>query len=146
MPEYYSRTLGFNFAFIYNKQQYGFTKITGLETEIELEAIAEGGVNGYAHMVPAPRKQGCKLTLETGVGPYTELDHLSVGRRLAGVCEIIVYQNTVRNPNGGEAARRYSISNPIITACRTGALDSRSNAVLIETLELVCPRLVQTYE
>ena len=30
----------------------GFTEVSGLESEIELESYAEGGVNGYIHQFP----------------------------------------------------------------------------------------------
>lgn len=44
----------------------GFTKLTGLSSEIEVESVREGGVNGYVRQFPGQARQG-KLTLEHGL-------------------------------------------------------------------------------
>lgn len=140
----YDRSFGYNFTFTFGKTEYGFSKISGLETSLELETIPEGGLNGWVHTVPAPQKQPKKLVLEVGVGPSSGLDHLCVGRRLPGTCSIIVYKNAaIQTADTQRIARKYDLHSPMITACKTGTLDARSNTVLIDTLEMVYQRLTQ---
>ena len=52
----------------------GFSRVSGLEYEIEYEEYREGGVNGYTHKLPSGVKYGQNLVLEQGV---TDLDFLS---------------------------------------------------------------------
>ena len=50
----------------------GFTEVTGLESEIELESYQEGGVNGYIHQFPR-RTRYPNLVLSHGL---TDIDTL----------------------------------------------------------------------
>lgn len=52
----------------------GFTEVTGLESEIELESYLEGGVNGYIHQFPR-RTRYPNLVLTHGITDSDTLWH-----------------------------------------------------------------------
>lgn len=45
----------------------GFSKVRGLETEIEVFEYREGGLNEYLHQLPGPSRHPSRLTLEHGI-------------------------------------------------------------------------------
>lgn len=45
----------------------GFTEVTGLQLEVEVESYREGGVNGYIHQLPGPARYPANLVLKHGV-------------------------------------------------------------------------------
>lgn len=50
----------------------GFTEVTGLEGEIQVEDYREGGVNGYTHKLPGPADH-TNLTLRRGLTAFGSL-------------------------------------------------------------------------
>ncbi|WP_284640495.1 phage tail protein [Paenibacillus silviterrae] len=50
----------------------GFTEVSGLESEIEYEEYAEGGVNGYTHRLPK-RTSYPPIVLKRGITKSNEL-------------------------------------------------------------------------
>jgi phage tail-like protein len=51
----------------------GFTEVTGLEVEVEVEEYAEGGQNEFVHKLPGRTKYSQNLTLKHGL---TDIDTL----------------------------------------------------------------------
>jgi phage tail-like protein len=45
----------------------GFSEVSGLQIEIEVEAFREGGVNEYMHQIAGPAKYGSNLVLKRGI-------------------------------------------------------------------------------
>lgn len=59
---------GFNFLIeIEGLLTGGFTEVTGLESEIEVEEYREGGQNRYSHQLPGPTKYPARLVLKHGL-------------------------------------------------------------------------------
>ncbi len=66
--------LGFSFTVeIQNTPVGGFSDISGLAGEIEIETFREGGVNSYEHQLAGPVKFSSRLVLKRGYGDITYL-------------------------------------------------------------------------
>jgi phage tail-like protein len=51
----------------------GFTEVSGLQVETEVEEYREGGLNNYVHKLPGPSRYPSNLTLKHGL---TDIDGL----------------------------------------------------------------------
>src|ERR1700744_6271754 len=51
----------------------GFSEVSGLQAEIEVQEYREGGVNGYIHKRAGPTKYSSNLILKKGITDSTEL-------------------------------------------------------------------------
>ena len=45
----------------------GVTEVSGLQAEIEVKEVQEGGLNTYVHQLPGPMKIGNRITLKRGL-------------------------------------------------------------------------------
>lgn len=60
--------LGFNFLIeIDQRIAGGFSEVTGLQVEVELQEYREGGVNEQLHRLAGPTKYGSNLVLKRGI-------------------------------------------------------------------------------
>ncbi|MGA7414103.1 MAG: phage tail protein, partial [Bryobacteraceae bacterium] len=65
---------GYNFAVeIEGMVHAGFSEVSGLQIEIEVQEYREGGVNEYIHKRAGPAKYPANLTLKKGVTVVREL-------------------------------------------------------------------------
>lgn len=69
----------------------GFTEISGLESEIELESYAEGGVNGYTHYFPK-RTRYSNLVFSHGI---TDVDTLWLWYKAAAAGKVQLKNGTI---------------------------------------------------
>ena len=51
----------------------GFSEVSGLQVEVEVEDYREGGVNAYLHRIPGPTRYPNNLVLKHGLTDTTEL-------------------------------------------------------------------------
>src|SRR5215470_18891799 len=66
--------LGFHFAVeISGLQVAGFSEVSGLQAEIEVQEYREGGVNEYIHKRAGPTKYASNLVLKKGIADSTAL-------------------------------------------------------------------------
>jgi phage tail-like protein len=113
----------------------GFSEVSGLQVEVEIESYREGGLNEYVHMLAGPTRYPANLILKHGL---TDSDVLWNWHRS-------VTRGTIRRKNGsivlldyaGEEKWRWNFveAYPI----RWSGPDLRAGAaeVAVETLELV---------
>jgi len=47
----------------------GFTEVGGLEMEIDVTSVREGGVNGYEHLLAGPARYPSRLALRRSLRP-----------------------------------------------------------------------------
>ncbi|WP_322044106.1 phage tail protein [Paraburkholderia sp. J67] len=120
-----------------------FTEVSGLDMEIEVEEIKEGGENGFTHRLPG-RVKYSNLVLKRGI--------LVKGSQFAQWC-----QSTLRTGPGGRLTCKDldvflldENGNPLLTwSCSrawpvkwsVGAFDSTRNEVAVETLEFAYRQL-----
>jgi len=88
-----------------------FMGVSGLSAHIETKTYAEGGVNGYEHILPGPIKYG-NITLEMGIVNGNELWHWFQGIATVGPTpimrrniSIVLRQGNGNSPLGGEVKR-----------------------------------------
>jgi phage tail-like protein len=140
---YYDQTHpAFRYVVVHGSDALGaFTECTLPVVEWEIEEIKEGGLNSYTHQLPGRRKSA-RVTLKNGVGKNVILEW---------------FLQTMNEETPGEKLRRnLSIklkdvrSEDVCTWELTAAfpvkwtgpqLQSDSNALAIQTLELACSRV-----
>lgn len=60
--------LGFNFVVeIQGLQVAGFTEVSGLQVEVEVQEYREGGLNTHLHRLPGPARYPTNLVLRRGL-------------------------------------------------------------------------------
>ncbi|MGD8594440.1 MAG: phage tail protein [Gammaproteobacteria bacterium] len=118
----------------------GFSEVTGLQVDIEVEDYREGGVNGYIHKLLGPVRYPSNLVLKRGV---MSMDDLLGWYQLvmSGTVELknvsIILQDT-----SGEDARRWDFLDAYPVRWNSPELRAVSSDVAIETLELVHKGLI----
>lgn len=113
------------------KSEVGFSKVSGLNVELEVEEIQEGGVNGAPHVLPAPVKRGGKLTLEKGLTSANSwAAKLRPGFQLGGWLTVEVEDSS------GAVIRTFMIEDGLVTKWELTDMDASSSQVLIEKLEI----------
>lgn len=120
-------------------EEYAFKEVSGLQTELEVESLFEGGVNDFEYKLPKQVKHG-NLVLKRSLIPQD--------------CNLIRWVRKVLEGDLSQPIRPLEIvisllgsdGNPMYTwTCRRAYpvkwsvenLDSEKNSVMIETLELV---------
>ena len=113
----------------------GFSEVGGLEAEVEIFEVREGGLNGYAHQLAGPARYPSRLVLRRGVVDdpvlwdwYEETARGRIRRRSGAV--------VLRDAEGGEA-RRWSFFDALPARWVGPRLNAAQASVAIEALELV---------
>jgi len=133
--------LGFNFAVeISGLFVGGFSEVSGLQAEIEVQEYREGGVNQYIHKRAGPAKYASNLILKKGIGDSTALwqwycDVMSgtVQRKMVDV---------VLMTSSGDEKRRWKLQNAYPVKWTGPDFKATASEVAIETLELAHEGLI----
>jgi phage tail-like protein len=115
-----------------------FQEVSGLEAEMEVETVTEGGENRFVHRLPKAVKHP-NLVLKRGLAPS--------GRGLAGWCADVLEKDLSqpikpRNvtvslcDEDGDPVRSWAISGAFPVKWSVGGFDAMKNAMAIETIEL----------
>lgn len=110
-----------------------FSKVSGLEGQIELEEYQEGGVNTHVHMLPK-RVQTGKLVLERGVGNLSRMvkwfQHIKEGKvqKSSGTIKLRTEDNKV--------VRTWEFQDAFPTKWTGPSLNALGREVAIESLEI----------
>jgi phage tail-like protein len=127
------------FAGVTSKADSAFAEADGLQSELGVMEIKEGGENRYSHRVPDRAKPG-KLTLKRGV--------MLASSELAAWCKNSLESDFSERwkPKNIEVSLLNEDGNPVLVWSFFGAwpvkwsvagLDSKKNEVALETLEFV---------
>ena len=127
--------LGFNFLVeIEGLVVGGFTEVTGLDAELEVETFREGGQNSFMHKLPGALKYPNNLTLKRGLTDsetfwtwYQDVARGVIERRNGSV---------VLKDAAGNEAWRWNFSGAYPVKWTGPSLRASGNDVAIETLEL----------
>ncbi len=135
--------VGFHFRVVFLKLPEGeevdmkFQSISGLDVQIEKEALKEGGVNGFEHSVPGRRKY-TTLTLKRGI-VVPENSGLTTWCQNAFHKMIITPIETaiveLLNPDH-QTMMKWTLSHVWPVSWKVAELNAERGEVLIETLEL----------
>jgi phage tail-like protein len=111
----------------------GFSDVTGLQVETEVELLEEGGVNDHVHKLPKKTKYS-NLTLKRGLTDSDALwkwhNDVATGKITRNSGAIILQDNE------GNQTWRWNFKNAYPVKWIGPELKASSNVVAIETLEL----------
>ena len=113
----------------------GFSEVSGLQFEIEVEDYREGGVNEYIHKLAGPVRYPANLVLKRGMMDADDLAAWQDDVR-RGVIEPRKVAVLVVDEAGNEA-RRWEFKNAIPVRWSGPELRAATSAVAVESLELV---------
>lgn len=116
----------------------GFQEVSGLQVEIETEDVAEGGQNRFVHKLPTRSKYAnliLKRGVVTGASAFGTWVTKAMSRGLVreGGSKTIVIQLTDNSP---KPLMVWKVFGAYPLRWDHGPLNSMSNEVLIETIEL----------
>lgn len=110
-----------------------FSNIKSISTEVEVEALREGGVNDHVHILRKPSSSIQKLVFERGVcqgNIVSALAAFSVGTNLLLPGTILV------NNAKGIPVSAFIFTSGIVLKWQVSDLDASSSKVLVETFEV----------
>ncbi|MEL6678948.1 MAG: phage tail protein [Pseudomonadota bacterium] len=123
-----------------------FQEVSGLEAEIEVETVVEGGENRFVHRLPKPVKhpnlklkrglatgssdlvKWCKATIETDFSKPIQPKDIVVS-----LCD-----------EEGDPVASWSIANAYPVKWDVGGFDAMKNEIAVETIELAYNTLKRT--
>jgi phage tail-like protein len=120
----------------------GFSDVSGLQAEIEVQEYREGGVNEYIHKRSGPARYPSNLILKRGVANSTEL-----WTWYCNVLQGITQRKSlavVLMDSAGSEQRRWTFQNAYPVKWVGPEFKAQSSEVAIETLELAHEGLVFT--
>jgi phage tail-like protein len=123
-----------------------FQEVGGLEAEIELETVVEGGENRFVHRLPKPVKHP-NLTLKRGLTDAgSELLKWCKATLENDFSEPIAPRAVVVSLNDaeGEPVASWSIDNAYPIKWSVAGFDAMKNAIAIETMEFAYSTLRRT--
>jgi len=127
--------LGFNFKVEINRIVVaGFSEVSGLQAEIEVQEFREGGMNGHLHKRAGPAKYPSNLILKRGIGDSAEL--------WSWCCQVL--QGTIERKSldvvlmdsTGTEQKRWGFKKAYPVKWNGPDFKAQSSEVAIETLEL----------
>lgn len=112
----------------------GFTEVTGLDIEIEVESYREGGMNAYAHELPGAVRYPSRLALKRGL---TDADNFWKWYRDAA-------RGKIDRKNGsivlldlaGQETWRWNFTDAYPVRWTGPPLKAGASEIAVETLEL----------
>jgi len=118
----------------------GFSEVSGLQAEIEVQEYREGGLNEYIHKRAGPARYPSNLVLKRGIAGSTEL--------WSWYCDVL--QGTIERKSldvvlmdsSGTEQRRWTLQNAYPVKWAGPDLKAQSSEVAIESLELAHEGLV----
>ena len=114
-----------------------FARVSNVQQSAEHEDLAEGGLNGYLHVLTRPGTQSGTLTLEKGVaaddGAVRIMRALAPGTRIAVPVTVTLYNLT---KSGWKPVRSWGFDDGIVSRWELGTLDGMGSEVIVEKLEI----------
>lgn len=127
--------LGYNFAVeIEGLVAGGFSEVTGLEVELEVQEYREGGVNGFMHKRAGPARYASNLVLKRGMS-----DNKVLWNWYWDVVQGVVNRKNVSIlllDQGGDEKLRWNFEQAYPVKWSGPDLRATANEVAIESLEL----------
>jgi phage tail-like protein len=120
------------------KNDSSFKEVSGINVEMGLEEIAEGGVNGYKHRVPTTAKY-TNLVLKRGLVPKNSAIAKWCMATLGGNFEEAIETKTVivkLLDENSKPLKSWNFVNAWPVKWALSDLNSMNNEIAVETLEL----------
>ena len=113
----------------------GFSEVTGLDIEVEVESYREGGLNTFAHELPGPVRYPARLVLKRGLTEadsfwrwYRDVARGQIARKNGS---IVLLDRT------GQEAWRWNFTDAYPARWTGPQLRAGASEVAVETVELV---------
>jgi len=133
--------LGYNFGVeISGLTAAGFTEVSGLQAEVEVQEYREGELNEYIHKRAGPTKYASNLILRRGIADPTQL--------WSWYCDVIQGKiqrrpvDVVLKDSAGEEKRRWKFQNAYPVKWNGPDLKANASEVAVEAVELAHEGLV----
>ena len=112
----------------------GFSEVSGLQAEIEVQEYREGGLNEYTHKRAGPVKYPSNLTLKKGITDSSELwswyrDVMS-GKIQRKPVDVVLMNSA------GDEWRRWKLQNAYPVKWTGPDMKAATSEIAVETLEL----------
>jgi phage tail-like protein len=118
----------------------GFSDVSGLQAEIEVQDYREGGLNEYIHRFAGPVKYSSNLVLKRGITDNTELwswyKQVLQGRVQRKMVNVVLLNSK------GEQSRNWQLQNAYPVKWTGPDMKASASEVAIESLELVHEGLI----
>lgn len=121
--------VAFRFVVTVGNVIFGFSKISGITKDVEVEQYQEGGCNDYVHLFVKPVSSAKTLSLEKGVLQFGISPFYLVGEPIDSLT--IEVLNRL-----GILVKRYLFRNLIVTKWDVQELNASTNGILIDHFEL----------
>ena len=112
----------------------GFSEVSGLQAEIEIQEYREGGVNDYVHKRAGPTKYPSNLVLKKGITDNTTL--FSWYRNVMSGTIVRKPVDVVLMNSAGDEQCRWKLQNAYPVKWNGPELKATGSEVAIETLEM----------
>ena len=119
-----------------------FQEVSGLSAEVQVEEVAEGGVNTYVHRLPKPVKHGnlvLKKALSRSENNLTNWIKAATENFDFKTCQIIVSIQGIKNDGKNEKAeplKTWSFEGAYPVKVSYSDLSAQKGELTIQTLEL----------
>ncbi|MEO1422624.1 MAG: phage tail protein [Pseudomonadota bacterium] len=123
-----------------------FQEVSGLEAEIQVEEVVEGGENRFVHRLPKPVKHS-NLRLKRGLATESsELVKWCKSTIENDFSQPIKPQSVVISlcDEEGDPSATWSITNAYPVKWEVGGFDAMKNEIAVETIELAFNTLKRT--
>lgn len=111
-----------------------FKECGGLRIEREVQKIEEGGINDHVHILPG-RSKYSNITLKRGITDSSELWDWYQAGLYDGKVKRVNFSILLRNVEG-EVVKRWNVLDAFPTKWEGSSLNTESNTIAIETLEI----------
>mgnify|MGYP003315638952 CR=1 FL=1 len=116
-----------NFVVSIGNQNYGFSNVSNIVTELPVEQYFEGGNNWHPHILISQKRNNETLVLKGGIA--TDISMFSIGEVVKDIVIMVV--------SGGKVIKNYSIDSGVVAKCELDGLDALDGSILIRTVEIL---------
>lgn len=121
--------VSFRFIVTVGNVIYGFSKISGITKDVEIEQYQEGGCNDYVHLFVKPVANTKTLVLEKGVIQLGLSPFYFVGEPIESLTIEVLNRM-------GILMKRYLFRNLIVTKWEVQELNATTDGILIDRFDL----------
>lgn len=138
MDPRYDLLMNYRFRVLLDNQVVSFSKVSGLQAEVETELLSEGGWNGFGHIMETPVKHPKTLRMEGGIsqsGNHKTLLKLRPGMYLQQGIVVMVLGAS------GDIQAQYCAEQAMVTKWELAELNAESGSVLVNVFEAAYTQL-----
>lgn len=125
---------GHNFLLLLGPLKLSFSKITGIDNELSIEMIHEGGVNDRVIPLYTPKKTYGKLIFQHGIGDFNLMNQ---NFTMASFGHLLQLPGTIVSFSNNKIHRIYCFTQCAPVKWSISELDATNSSVIIDTIEVI---------